>query len=187
MKKIIMFLLLSSLTFAYGFAGGKAFASGGKFVIKDSPTTTINTLDDTGFYLEIYPKLQEHVEAGLGLKFNGYSEEATDKGVASVTTLYGVARFFLTGGSFLPYIQFKAGYPYALDGDYVKDYKNPSGTNSNDLAGQAYLGMGVGGQLFFLDISLNYEWNSFSLTSNSWVGAKNVTQSNIGINLGFKY
>ena len=69
MKKIILFFIVfSSLTFAYGFAGGKAFASGGKLTINDSPDIEISTVENSGFYFEFYPKKLDVVEAGIGIK-----------------------------------------------------------------------------------------------------------------------
>lgn len=187
MKKIlVIFLVLSTMSFAYGFAGGKAFSSGGSFIIKDTPEVEVATVENTGFYLEFYPTptQQKIVEAGLGLKFNSYAEESTDTTVASVTTIYGVARFRWDSPSFIPYVQFRAGYPYAWDGNYIKNYK--SGINNN-LKGQAYASVGAGFELFFLDVSANYEWNTFNLASDSWVGEKDVAQNTFSINLGFKY
>lgn len=185
MKKIILiFLILSSLTFAYGFAGGKAFASGGSLSIKDSPDIKIDTVENTGFYLEFYPTKLELVEAGLGIKYNNYLEKSTDDSVAYVGTIYGVARFFWEIYNFTPFVQFRAGYPYAFDGKYMRNYK--SGLNNN-LKGQAYASAGIGTELFFLDLSFNYEWNTFNLESDSWVGDKDVSQNTFSINLGFKY
>lgn len=185
MKKIIsIFMILSSMSFAYGFAGGKAFASGGTLEVADTPKVEIDTVENTGFYFEFYPKKLELIEAGVGMKYNSYLEKSTDGEVAQVATLYGVVRFFKEFYSTLPFVQFRAGYPYAIDGDYIKNY---NGGVNNDLKGQAYASAGIGIQLFYLDLSLNYEWNAFNLASDSWVGDKDVAQKTLSINLGFKY
>jgi len=68
----------------------------------------------------------------------------------------------------------------------MRDYKSPLNVN-NDLKGQAYASAGLGVQMFFLDLSLNYEWNTFNLASDSWIGEKDVAQKTFSINLGFKY
>lgn len=180
----VVFLIFSSICFAYGYAGGKAFSSGGTLKIKDNPNTVIDTVENTGFYLEFYPIQQEIVESGLGIKYNSYSEEGTDKSVAYIGTLYGVARFKWDYYNVSPFIQIRGGYPYAFEGSKLKEYK--SGSN-NDLKGQAYASIGAGIQIFYLDLSFNYEWNTFNYSSDSWVGDRDVSQNTFSINLGFKY
>lgn len=174
-KYLILFMLMTVALFPYSFAAGKAFSLMGKFT--ESGSTT-NTVDNTGFYFEFYPKSDDGLEAGIGIKYNSYKEKETKTSYANVTTLYGVARFKTEFAGMNPFIQVKGGYPYSWDGDLIPDGEN--------LKGQAFGSLGAGVQIAYLDFSVNYELNVYNHQRPSG-SDKTVLHNGLNVTLGFKY
>lgn len=193
MKKIFLALILLYCTsYGAGFGAGKTLMSGGTFKIKDDSGTSITINDKAGYFIEYYSSavssdITVPVDLAVGIKYNFYEEDKTGKSVAHVTTLYGVARFVWDLPLIKPYFQFKAGYPYAWDGDYITEYDNSDGLIYNDLKSESYLSIGLGTQISFVDMSVNYELNNFKLKRSVVNGDKDVTESNVSINIGAKF
>lgn len=84
-----------------------------------------------------------------------------------------------------PYVQLRFGYPYFGQSDYINEYNNPLNLYSNDVVGEYYLSTGLGTTISILDISLNYEYNTYKLKSTHFDELK--ASSNISINVGLKF
>lgn len=188
MKKIIvLFLVISGLSFSAVLAGGKSFLSSGNLIIQDTTNVEIKLDDDTGFYLEYYLTEEESADMALGIKYNSYTQKDVGTDVAYVLTLYGVGRWEWDIPGFKPFFQVKAGYPYALDGEYIETYDNADRTATVDMKNDVYLGFGVGIRFLFADASVNYELSQFKLSSTKWTEEKKVSTSNVNFNVGFKF
>lgn len=176
MKKLfLLFLLISVMVFPYGFAVGKTFSLDGDISL---PEGRITTAERTGYFFEFYPSEQQFLEAGLGVKFNSYIDNSDNLSVTKLTTIYATARFRRNFGGMYPYIQMRAGFPYAIDGVVLDANKN--------LEGQIFASLGVGAQIAFIDWSLNYEMNTYNYTKLSG-GSDRVLQKLLTASLGFKF
>lgn len=191
MKRVIILLvLITSFSYAIGFAVGKEFISGGTLTIKNSPATTIDVLDSMGLYIEAYQGNLDisgiPAAAGVGIKFNSYTIDGSEEGVGTVATVYGIGRFEWDLSAFKPYAQLRIGYPYVSEGQYLIDYNDPGNTHFNDLVGIYYLSLGIGATISFVDVSVNYDYNNYKFKSGGF-GDMDATSGNIGINLGAKF
>lgn len=186
MKKILIFLvLISSFTYSFGFAAGKGINSNGIFSIDG---TSIDTTDSNGIYTEFYIN-QDQIpgSVGFGLKLNDLKKDGTGEQVSFIATFYGAIRYELDLSSVKPYALVKIGYPYAAEGDYIKDYNNPSNAYTNDLKGIGYISLGAGIKLYFVDASIGYEYNTFKLSSTDGSSDKDVYSGNVSLNVGVKF
>ena len=189
MKKLtIIFTLITGFVYSFEFKAGKEILSNGMFKIEGSDS--INVSDDLGVYLEMYSdelNIQNLPgKVGVGIKFNNYKQDVTDKSVATVATIYGIWKMEMEDVAVKPYAHFRFGYPYAAEGDYVKEYNNPLDIYYNDLAGVSYLSGGVGMSLSFVDVSVNYDYNMYKIKTSGF-DDKNATSSNISFNIGAKF
>mgnify|MGYP000063470672 FL=1 len=85
-----------------------------------------------------------------------------------------------------PYFHLRFGYPYAAEGDYVKEYNNPLDIYYNDLAGVTYLSGGLGMSFSFIDLSVNYDYNIYKIKTDGF-DTKDATSSNVSFNIGAKF
>ena len=176
MKKVVLlFLLINSFIFSYSFSVGKTFALSGEIRL---PEGKITTAERTGYFFEFYPSQQQFIEAGLGLKFNHYLNTEDNGSVTRLTTVYATTRIKKNIVGMYPYIQIRAGFPYAIDGEVLQI--------DRDLEGQIFASFGVGAQVAFIDWSLNYEMNTYNYTKQTG-GSDRVMQNIIAASLGFKF
>jgi len=187
-KKFILLLMLSSLSYGFEIGAGKAIMSSGSLEIEGK--SAIDISDTLGYYVEVYSNDMniDNVpgKVGVGIKFSSYDQDVTNKSVATIATLYGIWKMELDLNSIKPYFQFRFGYPYAAEGNYVKEYNNSLGTYYNDLSGVTYLSGGLGASIYFLDASVNYDYNTYKIKTSGF-SDKDVTSSNISINIGAKF
>lgn len=191
MKKfIVLMLFISSFTYTIDFEVGKEFINNGILTIKDSSDTKVDIKDTNGFYLEVY---QGDINisgvpfiAGVGLRLNNYQVSDTDKAIGTVATLYGIARYEADLSILKPYVQLRFGYPYFGQSDYVNEYNNPLSLYNNDMVGEYYMSAGIGTTVSILDISLNYEYNTYKLKSNHFEELK-ASSANVSLNFGLKF
>lgn len=186
-KLIILFTLMTGFAYSFEFQVGKELVSNGSFKIEAS--NAIDISDDLGIYLEMYSdelNIQNLPgKVGVGIKFNNYKQDTTDKSVATVATIYGIWKLEMDAIS-SPYVQLKFGYPYAAEGDYVKEYNNPLNIYYNDLAGVTYLSGGLGMSFSFIDLSVNYDYNIYKMKTDGF-DTKNVSSTNLSFNIGAKF
>lgn len=187
-KLIVIFTMITGLVYSFEFKAGKELLSNGSFKIEG--TDSIDISDDLGIYLEMYSdelNIQNLPgKVGVGIKFNNYKQDITDKSVATVATIYGIWKMEMEDVAGKPYAHLRFGYPYAAEGDYVKEYNNPLNIYYNDLAGISYLSGGVGMSLSFVDVSINYDYNMYKIKTSGF-DDKNVTSSNVSFNIGAKF
>lgn len=187
MKKIIMlFITLSTFSYGVGFSIGKEIALSPKLQID----TEVDLEDRMGIYAEVYQGNIDvqglPLEAGVGLRLNSFFEPSSDKQAFLTATIYGIARLVWDLSSIKPYVQLRFGYPYAAEGDYIAEYNNPTKTFSNDLQGIYYYSAGLGATIKFIDLSVNYDYTSYKLTSTGF-DDKNANTSLISIYAGVKF
>lgn len=187
MKKIILLLtLLSSFVYGVGYSVGKEVALSPKLEID----TKVDIKDNMGIYAEVFQGDIDvqgiPLEAGVGLKINSFFDTASDKQAFVATTLYGIARFNWDLASMKPYLQMRFGYPRAVEGDYIAEYNNPTKAFSNDLKGVYYYSAGLGATVKFIDLSVNYDYTTYKLTSTGFA-EKNANTSLISIYVGAKF
>jgi len=187
MKKVIIFLILiSNFAFAIDFSIGKEFSTGVKLKIDDALSTEIDMKDNVGVYIEAS---QGEIDlggvpaaAGVGLKLNSFFNG--DSQVIAVGTLYAVARFEADFSSYKPYAQLKFGYPKVAEGDYIKTY-TIGGNPVTDVVGTYYFGGGIGATIYFVDLSVNYDYNMYKLKTIS--REVNASNGNVSFNVGVKF
>lgn len=187
MKKIILLLIaISTLSFGAGFSIGKEMSLSPKLQID----TEVDIEDRMGIYAEVYQGSIDvqglPLEAGVGLRLNSFFETSSDKQAFLSTTIYGIARLAWDLNSIKPYIQMRFGYPYAAEGDYISEYNNPSKTFTNDLQGIYYYSAGLGATIKFVDLSVNYDYTTYKLTSTGF-DEKNASTSLVSIYAGVKF
>lgn len=187
MKKIVVFLILiSNFAFAIEFSIGKEFSTGVKLKIDDVLSTEIDMKDNVGVYAEVS---QGEIDlggvpatAGVGIKLNSFFNGDTQ--VIANGTLYAVVRFEADFSSFKPYAQLKFGYPKVAEGDYIKAY-TIAGNPITDVVGTYYFGAGVGATVYFVDLSVNYDYNTYKLKTIS--EEVNGSNGNVSFNVGVKF
>ena len=186
-KLIIIFTLITGFAYSFEFQAGKELVSNGTFKMEGSDS--IDIIDDLGIYLEMYAdelNIQNLPgKVGVGIKFNNYKQDTTDKSVATVATIYGIWKIEMDTVS-NPYFHLRFGYPYAAEGDYVKEYNNPLDIYYNDLAGVTYLSAGLGMSFSFIDLSVNYDYNIYKIKTDGF-DTKDASSSNVSFNIGAKF
>lgn len=187
MRKIFLLMaLISTFSYGVGFSIGKETALSPKLQID----TEADIEDRIGVYAEVFQGNIDvqglPLEAGVGLRLNSFFETSSDKQAFLTTTIYGIARLAWDLSSFKPYVQMRFGYPYAAEGEYITNYNNPAKTFSNDLQGVYYYSAGIGATIKFVDLSVNYDYTTYKLTSTGF-DDKNANTSLVSVYAGVKF
>lgn len=189
MKKIlILLILITSFSYAVGFGGGKTFETASQLKVD---ATTIDVVNNMGVYIEVDGGDMDvygiPMKMGAGLKFDSYfKDNKSGESVSTVITFYGILRKEWELSAFKPYVQFRFGYPYAAEGDYIANYNDATNIYTSDLKGVSYLSLGLGTTISYVDVSVNYDYNNYKLSSNGYSDL-NASSGNVSLNLGVRF